>query len=629
MLKTCKHCGTNIFVFAQPGSAQTVVCKHCKAEMCILNDGNLEIKSAPQGSIKPTHSMPIPLPVASAQSLAPAATLPTNPVGLLTDDLDALDEQLDGALSGNISATAMPTTGEFDWGGVVPIANGPDVEALATSTPHPLSRAVTEEIALQKAEAEVGDGSTEHLPGWLQEPDPMDKTASSETPEEAFPEPSMEAKPSPTENSVDVDVDVDEYVQPPVVVISSMENATTLPKPESKRNTTAVTEVNALAEIAAAAAVFEDAASSEPDTAQHFLGAPPMAVSPELQSTDARSVDAPTAQPSSVYEPEAEAEGPQAVAPEPMQAEYTHERVTASFDDYSADGIDDNQDFDDLGDMDDFDAEFPIPRRSRARAALGWVTAATLTAGLSLWMLGLIPQTPSPFSDAAHYLHSAEPVVGSLNIDSLLGIKKTNTDTAFSTQTENSAEKVTPVETDTMRIGDTKVDQEDAESPEPELADAAPGAPQPQAIAKSKQKRQSRVAKRTRKKPHTSRAPVVEAKPIKEVRKNTPTVASPRKIPEPKIVQAIPKKQNMDHYKAAAELMRQKKITLAITELKKSISQHPRHAASHRMLGVAYTMLKRERSAVLSFEQYIRLSPNAADAAKLRAAINNYHQRNP
>lgn len=60
----------------------------------------------------------------------------------------------------------------------------------------------------------------------------------------------------------------------------------------------------------------------------------------------------------------------------------------------------------------------------------------------------------------------------------------------------------------------------------------------------------------------------------------------------------------------------------AAEEYRKAISINPNHANAHRNLGVVLAFdLKQKSEAVKEFEQYLAISPNAPDAAKVRSVI--------
>ena len=81
------------------------------------------------------------------------------------------------------------------------------------------------------------------------------------------------------------------------------------------------------------------------------------------------------------------------------------------------------------------------------------------------------------------------------------------------------------------------------------------------------------------------------------------------------------------HYVQGNVYLKQKKVTLAIDELKKSIKQDPRNGLAYRSLGVAYYMLGRERSAMEAYSRFVVLSPTHKDVPKVKGIIAEYNAR--
>src|SRR5687767_13500997 len=81
------------------------------------------------------------------------------------------------------------------------------------------------------------------------------------------------------------------------------------------------------------------------------------------------------------------------------------------------------------------------------------------------------------------------------------------------------------------------------------------------------------------------------------------------------------------HYKEAVELLKQKKVPLAIESLNRAIALQPKHAMSHRALGLAYFLLGKEAKGVEELETFVRLSPRDLNTGKMREFIADYYQR--
>ena len=62
---------------------------------------------------------------------------------------------------------------------------------------------------------------------------------------------------------------------------------------------------------------------------------------------------------------------------------------------------------------------------------------------------------------------------------------------------------------------------------------------------------------------------------------------------------------------------------------KQIIAMEPRNAGAYRALGSCYASLRQTEQAVRAYEQYVKIMPNAPDAAQVRQIIEQYHQQNP
>ena len=77
----------------------------------------------------------------------------------------------------------------------------------------------------------------------------------------------------------------------------------------------------------------------------------------------------------------------------------------------------------------------------------------------------------------------------------------------------------------------------------------------------------------------------------------------------------------------ASGYLREKKVQLAIDELKRGLAKNPRDAKSYRLLGMAYSLLGAEKSAVEAFERFVQLDPGHKDAPKVKAIIADYYRK--
>jgi len=83
------------------------------------------------------------------------------------------------------------------------------------------------------------------------------------------------------------------------------------------------------------------------------------------------------------------------------------------------------------------------------------------------------------------------------------------------------------------------------------------------------------------------------------------------------------------HYRLANQYLGAKKVTLAVDELQQCLALDPAYGLAYRSLGVAYTLLGRERSAIAAYERFVALEPTHRDAAQLRQIIDSYKRRQP
>ena len=79
-------------------------------------------------------------------------------------------------------------------------------------------------------------------------------------------------------------------------------------------------------------------------------------------------------------------------------------------------------------------------------------------------------------------------------------------------------------------------------------------------------------------------------------------------------------------YDEGAALFVKGKAVAAKERFKRAIAANPRHAPSHRGLGLVYQVAGRRDKAIASFEAYLRLSPGAGYTAAIRARIGRLKQ---
>ncbi|OGQ91747.1 MAG: hypothetical protein A2289_11880 [Deltaproteobacteria bacterium RIFOXYA12_FULL_58_15] len=102
-------------------------------------------------------------------------------------------------------------------------------------------------------------------------------------------------------------------------------------------------------------------------------------------------------------------------------------------------------------------------------------------------------------------------------------------------------------------------------------------------------------------------------------------------VPPPPVAPSAPSKDAAAdlHYKQGNLYLREKKVALAIDELKECLAANPQYGLAYRSLGVAYMLLGREKSAVQAYEQFVKVSPSHRDTPKVKQIISDYYARNP
>ena len=84
-----------------------------------------------------------------------------------------------------------------------------------------------------------------------------------------------------------------------------------------------------------------------------------------------------------------------------------------------------------------------------------------------------------------------------------------------------------------------------------------------------------------------------------------------------------------EHFARGNLYMREKRVSEAINEYKKSVAMNPRHGDAYRALGEAYLLAGRTQKALWAYQQYFQLEPNAADADRIRIMLGNTPSTSP
>jgi eukaryotic-like serine/threonine-protein kinase len=127
--------------------------------------------------------------------------------------------------------------------------------------------------------------------------------------------------------------------------------------------------------------------------------------------------------------------------------------------------------------------------------------------------------------------------------------------------------------------------------------------------------------------PEPEPEPLAEAEQIRHnkprpVPRREPARSAPAPAPAPEPTPAASPARSADELHAeAAELFVQGKAEEAAKRFQQALALNPRHAASHRGLGLAYQALGRKEKAIQEFETYLRLRPDAGDAQMIRSRL--------
>jgi tetratricopeptide (TPR) repeat protein len=83
------------------------------------------------------------------------------------------------------------------------------------------------------------------------------------------------------------------------------------------------------------------------------------------------------------------------------------------------------------------------------------------------------------------------------------------------------------------------------------------------------------------------------------------------------------------HCALGRTLMKQRKVKVAIGELKSCVAAEPQNASAYKSLGLMYSMLKQEAEAVQYFEKFLSIGTGHKDAAKVKKIVSDYYARHP
>ncbi len=223
-----------------------------------------------------------------------------------------------------------------------------------------------------------------------------------------------------------------------------------------------------------------------------------------------------------------------------------------------------------------------VPPRHLLRVGVA-VAFVLLIGGVGAWLLGFVhvPGLKSPGSASALVANDKAPALA------------VDTSPAQQAPVEPTPAEPTPT---------PNPDSAAVEEPADEPADA--GGAEEEEDGKGKKKKKGKLAR---------------TKPAKKPKKPAPERPAP----------ATTGGTADDHYQKASDLLREKKVPGAIDELKKAIGQDNKHAKSFRLLGMAYTLLGKEKNAVDAFERFVKLDPGHKDIPKIKGIIAEYYKRNP
>jgi pSer/pThr/pTyr-binding forkhead associated (FHA) protein/outer membrane protein assembly factor BamD (BamD/ComL family) len=139
------------------------------------------------------------------------------------------------------------------------------------------------------------------------------------------------------------------------------------------------------------------------------------------------------------------------------------------------------------------------------------------------------------------------------------------------------------------------------------------------AAEEGKQKRataSTAAAPRPRPKPRPK--PVGKTKPASKTKPSSSSSPSPLAAPSQDEASAA--------YKAGATALKSGQLQKAVDQLSRCIKIDKRYALCHRAMGIAYARMRNGPKAYRYYKQYIKLAPNADDAAQVRQYLQQYEQ---
>jgi pSer/pThr/pTyr-binding forkhead associated (FHA) protein len=106
-----------------------------------------------------------------------------------------------------------------------------------------------------------------------------------------------------------------------------------------------------------------------------------------------------------------------------------------------------------------------------------------------------------------------------------------------------------------------------------------------------------------------------------------PDQARPRQTPPPRQPEAQPQQQAKDFYEEGKKAISDKKYDAAEAAFKRCVKIAPTMAECHKGLGAAYARMGKSDEGARSYREYLRLAPDAPDAAKLRTMLEQYEKQ--
>jgi pSer/pThr/pTyr-binding forkhead associated (FHA) protein len=101
----------------------------------------------------------------------------------------------------------------------------------------------------------------------------------------------------------------------------------------------------------------------------------------------------------------------------------------------------------------------------------------------------------------------------------------------------------------------------------------------------------------------------------------------PTPTPPPRQPDAQPGQQARDLYEEGRKAISEKRFDAAESAFKRCVKLSPTMAECHKGLGAAYARMGKPDEGARSYREYLRLSPDAPDAAKLRTMLEQYEKQ--